>query len=139
MHVTFSLRCLCYLLFNCLVCCPFSGCGGSNLAPVSGTVTFDGQPLKEASIRFVPADGKAPTEAAMIRDGKFGAQLQRTTYKVQINASKLVDTGAKLDEKGPGGGPTAVEILPARYNVQSELTLSVTGPIRDARFELKSR
>jgi len=116
-----------------------AGCGGSELATVSGTVTLDGQPLKEGSMRFVPADGKAPTEAAMIHDGKFTAQLQRTNYKVEIHATKLVDSGVKLDEKGPGGGPTAVELLPQRYNVQSELKLTVTGPARDARFDLTSR
>ena len=41
--------------------------------------------------------------------------------------------------KGPGGGPRMEELLPPRYNVQSELTLNVTGPTRAANFELKSK
>jgi hypothetical protein len=115
------------------------GCGESKLTSVGGTVTLDGQPLNEGSMRFVPSDGNAPTEAAMIKAGKFSTQLQRTSYKVEIHATKFIDTGVKLDEKGPGGGPTAVELLPARYHVNSELTLNITGPTSNARFDLKSR
>ena len=31
------------------------------------------------------------------------------------------------------------ELLPPRYNVQSELTLKITGPARAANFDLKSK
>jgi hypothetical protein len=116
-----------------------TGCGGSGLTPVSGLVSLDGQPLKEGTIHFAPLDGQAPSDAAEIHEGQFTAQLHRTKYKVEIHATKLIDTGAKLDEKGPGGGPTAVELLPSRYNTQSELTLTVAVPTSDARFDLKSR
>lgn len=127
------------LLQFSMACCLLLGCGGSSLTAISGVVSLDGQPLKEGLIHFVPADGKAPSQAAMIQEGKFRTQLYRTNYKVDIHATKLVDTGAKLDEKGPGGGPTAVELLPARYNTQTELSLDVTAPTNDARFDLKSR
>jgi len=133
-----DLRFLGYLLFECLLSFVI-GCGSSDGTGVSGTVTLDGQPLKDGTIQFAPTDGKAPSQAAVIHDGKFSTKLQQTNYRVEIHATKLVDTGAKLDEKGPGGGPTAVELLPARYNVQSELTLKVDGPRSDARFELKSK
>jgi|tagenome__1003787_1003787.scaffolds.fasta_scaffold20614511_2 hypothetical protein len=137
-NVRCLLRCLCYLLFNCLLFLS-PGCTSSNLPSISGIVTLDGQPLKEGTIQFAPTDGKAPSQAAVIQDGKFSTQLHRTNYKVEIHATKLIDTGAKLDEKGPGGGPKAVELLPARYNVQTELTLQVDGPRSDANFELKSK
>jgi len=137
-HCFLRLCFLCYLLFNSLLLATV-GCNKSDLSAVSGVVTLDGQPLKDGTIQFAPVDGKAPSQAAIIQDGKFTTKLHRTNYKVEIHATKLVDTGAKLDEKGPGGGPTAVELLPARYNVQSELTLKVDGPRSDARFDLKSR
>jgi hypothetical protein len=139
-HERHSLRLcfLCYLLFNSFLFA-IAGCNKSDLEAVSGVVTLDGQSLKDGTIQFAPTDGKAPSQAAVIHDGKFSTKLQRTNYRVEIHATKLVDTGAKLDEKGPGGGPTAVELLPARYNVQSELTLKVDGPRSDARFELKSK
>ena len=38
------------------------GCSStSGKGTVAGEVTFDGQPLKEGVIRFVPVDGKSPT------------------------------------------------------------------------------
>lgn len=129
---------LCYLLFNSLLSW-VAGCNKSDLNSVSGVVTLDGQPLKEGTIQFAPADGKAPSQAAMIQDGKFSTELRRTNYKVEMHATKFIDTGAKLDEKGPGGGPTAVELLPSRYNVQSELTLKIDGSRSDVRFDLKSK
>ena len=115
------------------------GCVGSGLAPVAGTVMVDGQPLAEGTMHFAPADGSGPSQAAVIRDGKYTAELVRTNYKVQIFAPKAAKVVAKLDENGPGGGPRMEELLPPRYNVQSELTLNVTGPTRAANFELKSK
>ena len=40
-----------------------SGCGGPQMAPVKGRVTFDGQPVKEAQITFSPmgVDGQKET------------------------------------------------------------------------------
>jgi hypothetical protein len=135
-----SRRCfLRWLWFSCLICCLWVGCARSELTAVSGVVSLDDRPLQEGTIHFAPADGKAPSQAAMIQDGKFSTQLHRTAYKVEIHATKLVDTGVKLDERGPGGGPTAVELLPPRYNIQTELTLNVTAPTHAAHFDLKSR
>jgi hypothetical protein len=134
-QVLYFLCCLCFLLFNCLL----SSCGGSHLTAVSGIVSLDGQPLKEGSMHFAAVDGQAPTQAAMIADGRFSTELHRTNYKVQIFAPKPSKVVAKLDENGPGGGPRVEELLPPRYNVQTELTLNVTGPTTTANFELRSK
>src|SRR4051812_45806434 len=112
-NVRCVLRCLCYLLFNFLLSFVI-GCGSPEGTSVSGTVTLDGQPLKDGTINFAPPEGKAPSRAAVIKDGKFSTSLHRTNYKVEIHATKFIDTGVKLDEKGPGGGPKAVELLPPR-------------------------
>jgi hypothetical protein len=117
----------------------FVGCGGSGLTPLGGVVTLDEQPLGEGTIHFAPADGQSQSQAAVIREGKYSTELSRTNYKVQIFAPKPAKVVAKLDENGPGGGPRMEEMLPLRYNVQSELTLNVTGPTRAANFELKSK
>jgi hypothetical protein len=102
-------------------------------------VTVDEQPLEEGTIHFAPADGQSQSQAAVIREGKYGTELARMNYKVQIFAPKPAKVVAKLDENGPGGGPRMEEMLPPRYNVQSELTLSVTGPTKTANFDLKSK
>jgi hypothetical protein len=122
-----------------LGCLLLAGCrGGPGPVAVSGAVTVDGQPLREGSIRFAPADGGTTTQAAHIKDGKFTTLLYRTDYRVQISAPRP-KAPAGLDGKGPGGAPTVEELLPARYNSRSELTLTVAGARDDVRFALQSR
>ena len=116
-----------------------AGCSASKLTPVTGLVTLDGQPLAEGTIHFAPAKGDASTQAAVIKAGSFSTELHNTNYKVQIFAPKPAKVVAKLDENGPGGGPRVEELLPPRYNIQSELTLQVSGPTKAANFELKSK
>ena len=50
------------------------GCGadGPARAPVSGSVTVGGEPLKSGVIRFVPAgETKGPATAATVSDGRY--------------------------------------------------------------------
>jgi hypothetical protein len=75
----------------------------------------------------------------VIREGKYSTELALTKYKVQIFAPRPAKVVAKLDENGPGGGPRMEELLPPRYNIQSELTLNVTGATTAANFELRSK
>jgi hypothetical protein len=132
---------LCFLLFILFILflLPSVGCTSSKLTPVSGTITLDGQPLTEGTIQFAPSAGDAPSQAAVIQAGKFSTELHRTTYKIRIHAPKPSRAVAKLDENGPGGGPRVEELLPPRYNTQSELTLNVTGPTTAADFALHSK
>ena len=116
-----------------------AGCSGSKLTPVSGNVTLDGQPLAEGTIHFAPADGQAPSQAAVIKDGSYKTELNKTGYKVQIYSPKPSKVVAKLDENGPGGGPRVEELLPPRYNIQSDLKLNISGPTTTANFELRSK
>lgn len=46
------------------------GCGGSS-STVSGNVTYDGQPVENGAISFLPADGKGPTVGAQITEGYY--------------------------------------------------------------------
>lgn len=49
------------LLLVLCSCCVLSGCQSKyKLAPVSGTVTLDGEPLEDAVILFNPSEGKEP-------------------------------------------------------------------------------
>jgi hypothetical protein len=47
-----------------------AGCGGGDAA-VSGTVTYEGVPVKSGYITFAPEDGKGTPAAAPIADGKY--------------------------------------------------------------------
>lgn len=62
--------------------CGMEGCNGSRdelkLFQVSGTVTFNGQPVPYGSVNFVPdtaAGNSGPQGSASIRDGKFDTRI----------------------------------------------------------------
>jgi hypothetical protein len=46
-----------------------AGCGRT--AAVSGSVTYDGQPVANGSITFTPEDGKGPVAGGPITEGKY--------------------------------------------------------------------
>ena len=56
------------------------GCGGNDLTSVSGTVTYQGQPLKEGRVGFLPDEGRPAF--GDLEDGKFSL----TSYKANDGA-----------------------------------------------------
>jgi hypothetical protein len=124
------------------VCLAFAGTAGcssdSSKGTVSGTVTLDGQPLKSGLIRFIPADGRTPTAEATITDGEYSAQVPLGEKRVSISAPKIVGKRKAYETADSPSVDIVEELLPARYNVTSELTLDVTGGGQDAEFKLES-
>jgi hypothetical protein len=118
-----------------------SGCSAdAKHGAVTGTVSFDGQPLKSGNIRFDPADGRTATADAMITDGKFNATVPPGEKRVSITAPKVL--GKKKVYETPDS-PTVdltEEMLPKRYNAQSELKATVKlGNQELPAFDLKSK
>lgn len=114
-----------------------AGCGqkGPQTYPVSGAVTFDGQPIPEGRISFTPEDGKAAPDTGPIQNGKFQFRAKAGRHRVEIVADR--STG-KID---PVMGMAPRECyIPACYNSQSTLRAEVTsqGP-NQFTFELKSQ
>ncbi len=53
-----------------------AGCGhGDGLVQIGGGVTYDGQPVKNGTISFLPPDGNGPTAAAIVADGKYSVKV----------------------------------------------------------------
>jgi len=99
-----------------------AGCNaGPKTYPVTGTVTLDGQPLKEADILFAPLDPALGPDAGQIRDGKFGFQAKAGPKRVQIRASRPILTKTAM-------GETTIwkNYVPSRYNSQTILQAEVT-------------
>jgi hypothetical protein len=46
------------------------GCGGSS-ASISGAVTYNGEPVGDGSITFIPVDGKGPSVGSPIEGGHY--------------------------------------------------------------------
>ena len=100
-----------------------AGCGGGK-SSVSGTVTFDGKPLPEGQIAFVPASGKDKGANATIKDGAYSLQVPSGDYAVQVTASKKMPLPA--GKTGMFGAKEEVrQYIPERYNAKTELKAKV--------------
>jgi len=111
----------------------FTGCIGDSgqQAIVSGKVTYQGEPVSQGSIRFVPLGGtKGPSSGAVIQDGVYEAKARGGVplgeHRVEIKATR--PTGEEKPEatKHLDIFPDPVEqYLPEKYNTKSEITLKV--------------
>src|SRR5689334_11757673 len=90
---------------------------------VSGAVTYKGQPVEKGQIRFIPADGtKGPVTVDPIDQGQYTTKntsgVPVGTHRVEIlgyDAKQYASAGT-----GPGAPPVP-QLLPKKYNLQSEL------------------
>jgi hypothetical protein len=115
-----------------------AGCNpGPAVGTVSGTVTLDGEPIKQGRISFTPVDGMGQTGGAEIVEGKYKADVPAAKMKVEINGNKVI--GKRLAYEGTKGPyvDEVVELVPPKYNVNSELTLDVQRGAQEKNFELK--
>jgi hypothetical protein len=114
------------------------GCADPNEATVSGTITIDGTPPKEGSIAFFPVDGQSRTTGAKIVDGKYTAAVPIGKAKVEIRVSKVVGQRKLYDTPNSETQSILQEMLPAKFNNQSELQLEVKSGRNEQDFELKT-
>ena len=105
---------------------------------VDGKVTLDGQSLQTGLIRFEPADGQTPTADALIANGSFTAKAPIGEKRVTISAPKIVGKRKAYESPDSPTVDIVEELLPARYNVQSTLTLTVEEGKQSKNFELES-
>jgi len=114
-----------------------TGCGRSDgLTEISGTVSYDGQPVKQGAITFLPADGKGPTAATPIADGKYSVKVAPGKKLVKIEGYKV--TGQHpFSASNPRIVVDQEQILPPRYNTQSELTRDIASGDHRCDFTLE--
>ena len=116
------------------------GCGdGIERVPVSGKVTYLGQPVTDGQIRFIPAPGtEMPLTIEKIKDGRYETKVNGGvpvgTYQVAIRAYNPGDP----EPTGPGQ-PARRQLLPAKYNTRSELSITIESGegTKSKDFELK--
>jgi hypothetical protein len=108
------------------------GCGRAGQKktyPVTGTVTWNGDPIPEGYIVFMPEDRTAAPESSTITAGTFRFRSTAGTKKVEISADRQVG------ERDPVMNTVAREsYIPPWYNEETTLAAEVT-PDGDNRFE----
>lgn len=126
-----------------VLCLWLAYCGGCDSQPrryaVSGAVSYKGEPIKFGSISFRADDGS--TGAGQIENGKYEIAavggLLPGTYRVAINYPNP-KIPLPSGNEAPGEPLPIREMLPPKYNDQTELTLIVGESDKiDANFDLK--
>lgn len=124
-----------------------SGCGsraydGEQRFPLTGKVTWDGEPLDLGTISFLPADGKQRVSGGQIENGQYSVSetegANAGKYRVEIRWAKKTgkqrfdsDLQMKVDERTEG--------LPKKFNAQSTLSAEVSATQTKFDFELRSK
>ena len=136
-HAREGLRYIPRVLLGCAFAATLlsAGCGrnqGPERAVISGTVTFNGQPIPDGTIRFVPdASLSLPTTGTVIKDGKYKAErlggVPVGTHKVQIEAMRAIRRGPppKPGESAPLRGGGFQKYIPKKYNDNTQLQFTV--------------
>jgi hypothetical protein len=131
-----------FLVALCVVLLPVAGCGssGPKLGKVSGTVTLDGKPLPDARIEFQPGPEGSPSEARTDENGHYelmygpdkpGAIVGEHLVRISTARMELADELGREMISHP-------ELLPPRYNQESELKREVVAGSQTIDFELTS-
>jgi hypothetical protein len=116
-----------------------AGCSRSGgLTEISGSVSYDGQPVKKGIITFAPANGAGPTAAAKINDGKYSVKIAPGEKLVRIEGYRVV--GQRHYSPNNPNSPMVdmqEQFLPERYNKKSELTREITPGLGRCDFALE--
>jgi hypothetical protein len=115
------------------------GCGGLKRVPVKGKVTYDGKPVEEGEITFIPqSKDVGPASGSHIKDGNYecsgkGAVLVGKC-KVQITGTRV----AKVKQDPNLPFVPKDQYIPEKYNKKTTLEFDVpeSGPV-EKNFDLK--
>ena len=121
------------------------GCGSEPFqrGAVNGQVTFDGQPIANGTIVFVPTHtGPGASATGDIVAGKFTIPVKQGPslgiHRVEVLAMR---NNGKKEAGSPYPPGTLVDdieqYIPAKYNHQSELKAEVKSSTPTINFELK--
>ncbi|MEM8945222.1 MAG: carboxypeptidase-like regulatory domain-containing protein [Planctomycetota bacterium] len=120
-----------------------TGCSGTYDASVSGTVTFDGSPLKSGSISFIPGQPGPASYAAVLGDGSYTVNTGREeglppgsyTITVMAREKSIEDTSGRGLPPMPGK-----QITPTWYaqKKSSPLKFTVEAGSNEINLELTS-
>ena len=129
-------------LFTLLLCWSAVGCGGRNpdgRFAVSGSVTYDGQPVTNGTIGF-GSDSLLPAGAEIV-DGRYeiprGQGPQQGTYSVMIYADRPSGRMVPGDEGSTEMVSEMEQYIPMIYNSRSALQVEISGDREDLDFDLE--
>ena len=126
-----------FCLILAMLCVCVGGCGESDCM-VHGTVTLDDEPLANGTISFLPKDDQTPTAGGVIEKGRYRLEVQPGPKTVQITASRVVGQEAPYEGDSTTLLDVTEQILPPRYNANSELVAEIVDGANTQDFVLTS-
>lgn len=117
------------------------GCNASHdfAGTVKGKVTIDGQLAETGTISFVPVGQKYPIARGDIVNGQYMQEVPSGEYKVMISSHKVVSEENIYGTPDSPKRKITAEILPVRYNDQTELLIEVGEAETNYNFDLSSK
>jgi hypothetical protein len=115
-----------------------AGCSSSDgpkLYPVSGSITFENEPVKDGRITFRSGGPAGRSYSGEIKDGSYHLMAEPGEATVEIIASRIIP--GKFDRSNGTPEPVGEMYIPAKYNSTSKLTAEVKTGSNDIPFELK--
>jgi hypothetical protein len=124
-----------WLTLATVAVCFVLGCNKSEveLGAVRGTVTLDGQPLPDAIVRFIPKAGGRTAFGRTDAEGRYEMLYSASASGAIVGTVRVEITTGDPDD------PKAAEKVPAKYNVNSELTAEVGSKSNVLDFKLESK
>ena len=109
----------------------FTGCFGDGKVQVSGTVSVNGIPVDQGTIRFAPVDGVGPTDGASITQGSYSVQLTTGSKNVHIEGHKKIG-----EEKQNPDDPSSPVLPVYEAIVNTDVTVDISASQSDLNFDL---
>jgi len=126
--------------------CAVTGCGPATKCSLQGSVSFNGEPVNDGSIRLDPVNiPAAQRAAASIEAGQFEIPVAdgmlAGAYRVTIYGLRSTGRQLRARENLQGGERQSyeetVQYIPDKYNRQTELTVELSPGENSKEFELK--
>lgn len=127
---------LCLVLLLLLVA--GAGCSGDGPTSISGEVTFDGKPIDRGAIRMVAVDGQAPSAEAIIHQGRYQLETMPGRKRIEIQGFRVVGTARRNDDPSAPLEEITEPIVPAKFNIRSELLQEISHRSATHDFHLTS-
>jgi len=110
------------------------GCAPSepNKYPVKGEVRFNNEPIESGTLTLIPKSPTARTVVAKIVSGKYSMEVPAGNWTVNIQAVRLkqpVDPELR--------DPPREQYIPAKYNGDSSLQISVPSDQKEINYDLE--
>ena len=111
--------------------------GPPQLAPVTGTITMDGEPAAKVDVTFFSEEGGQVSGGTTDESGKYELRFSGRLMGAKIGPNTVRITTPPSPEVP--GAPVWKEKIPLRYNSKSDLKADVKQGPNTIDFELTSK